>query len=373
MDRSHQCEVAFVLITSILAISSLSTICFAQNYERRYELRDGETTYRLTLFVTHSLYEHYQDASHRLTPQLNFDNFVTPYSMALVAADIRSIYPDDEDFINGVLMVVHQITYEPVEGIEYPVETIVEDRGDCDLLSLIASSIIISQGIEVILLYYEDESHMNIGVNLSTPPSDARTPVAYLDHMGNRYYVAECTGNDWRNGWKVGELPSELEGASSTPIIIDDYEDVAPGQVSSTFGSLLHSSISLSVSSIFGLVGDVVEVSGQVSASNPSGTVNLYASRNNSWFTIGTAQLDSDGRYSYSLTLEEWGHYYIKASWPGDAEYAGADSGTVSLFVAPKKLFFVVGGLILLAVIAGLLYILYRVTHPREVQPYTEY
>lgn len=373
MNRQHVQKVAFIFITSILAISSLSTICFAQNYERQYVLMDGENTYRLTLSVTHSLYEHYQDASHSLTPQLNFDNFVTPYSMALVAEDIRSIYPDDEDFINGVLMVVHQITYEPVEGIEYPVETIVEDRGDCDLLSLIASSIIISQGIDVILLYYEDESHMNIGVSLSNPPSDARTPVTYLDHMGNRYYIAECTGNDWQNGWKVGELPSELEGASSTPIVIDDYEDVAPGQVSSTFGSLLHSSISLTVSPVFGLVGDVVEISGQVSASNTSGTVNLFASRNNSWFSIGTAQLDPTGRYMYSFTIEEWGHYYIKASWPGDAEHAGADSRAVSLFVAPKKLFFVVGALILLAVIAGLLYIIYRATHPREVQPYTEY
>ena len=120
-------------------------------------------------------------------------------------------------------------------------------------------------------------------------------------------------------------------------------------------------------------MGDVVEVSGQVSTSNPSGTVTLYASRNNSWFSIGTAQLDPTGRYAYSFTLEDWGHYYIKASWPGDAEHAGADSGTVSLFVAPKKLLFVVGGLVLLSVIAVLLYIMYRVTHPREVQPYTDY
>lgn len=373
MDRLQPRKVTFILIIGILVISSFSSSCFAQNYERQYVLSDGETTYRLTLSITHSLYEHYQDASHRLTPQLNFDNFVTPYSMALVAADIRSIYPDDEDFINGVLMVVHQITYEPVEGIEYPVETIVENRGDCDLLSLIASSIIISQGIDAILLYYEDESHMNIGVSLSSSPSDARTPLAYIDHMGNTYYIAECTGNDWQNGWKVGELPSELEGASSTPIVIEDYEEVAPGQVSSTFGSLLHSSISLTVSPIFGLVGDVVEISGQVSTSNPSGTVTLYAYRNNSWFSIGTSELDPTGRYTYSFTLEDWGHYYIKASWPGDAEHAGADSGTVSLFIAPKKLLFVVGGLVLLAVIAVLLFIMYRVTHPREVQPYTEY
>lgn len=346
-----------------------SKTCFAQNYEQKYFLLKKQTTYRLTLSITYSLYEYYQQKNHQLT-QDNFASFVTPYSMALVAADIRSIFPDEEGFVNAVLMLVHQIPYQVVEGPKYPAETIVENQGDCDLLSYVAASLIKSQDLNVVLFYYEQESHMNVGVNLPNSPMDARTTISYVDYRGTRYYVAECTGDDWQNGWRVGEYPPELEGTQVTVITLENSEQVAPGQVSSGFGALESTVISLTGEPNFVIVGSTVVMTGQVSILAPNGTVTLYAATNGNWLSIGTVGLDSSGRYMFSWNPTLWGQYYVKASWSGDTEYAGADSGIVSIYVIPRFLIFAGGGMVIMIMVAIVVLLMYRTTHSEETQSF---
>ena len=197
-----KCATAFVL--GLFLFLMFAKIGLAQNYEQKYFLQDRQDTYQLTLSITSSLYEYYQQKSHYLT-QDNFASFVTPYSLALVAADVRGVFPSEEGFVNAVLMLVHQIPYRIVEEPKYPIETIIENQGDCDLLSYICASLIKAQDLDVVLLYYETESHMNVGEHLPNPPRDARSSSSYVDYVGTRYYMAECTGNDWQNGWRVGE------------------------------------------------------------------------------------------------------------------------------------------------------------------------
>ncbi|MDH5447794.1 MAG: Ig-like domain-containing protein [Candidatus Bathyarchaeota archaeon] len=367
MHRKKASKLVAAITMAFFLTLMLSRVCSAQNYEQQYFLLKGQSTYRLTLSITHSLYEYYQQKNHQLT-QDNFASFVTPYSLALVAEDIRSIFPDEENFVNAVLMLVHQIPYQIVEEAKYPVETIVENKGDCDLLSYVATSLIKSQDLSVVLLYYEQESHMNIGVSLLNPPTNARATISHVDYMETRYYIAECTGDDWRNGWRVGECPPELEGAQVTVVTLENSEQIAPGQVSSSFGTLKSSAISLTTSSNFVIEGSAVVITGQVSASNPEGTVTLYAATNGYWFSIETVELDSSGQYVFSWIPPLLGQYYVKASWSGDAEYAGADSGTVSIYVVPEILVFAGGGLVVITIIVVVLFLMYRTTHPQEMQ-----
>ena len=366
MHRVSASKYVMVVLIGFLVILTCPKTCSAQNYEQTYFLREGQSTYELTLSITPSLYQYYQQKDHQLT-QNNFATFVTPYSLAPAAVDIRSIFPDDEDFANAVLMLVHQIPYEVVEEAEYPVETIVEDRGDCDLLSFVASSLIKSQHMDVVLFYYRQESHLNIGVNLPSPPRHARTAVTFVDHAGTRYYMAECTGGDWQSGWRVGECPPDLEGTPVTVITLENSEQVAPGQVSSSFGALKTSVVSLGISSSFVMEGNVVVVAGQVSVSNPGGTVTLYAAKSEDWSSIGTATLDSSGRYSFSWEPVPWGQYYMKASWSGDSEYAGADSEIVPIYIVPRMVVFA-AGLAFMAIIAVAIFAIFRITHPEETQ-----
>lgn len=371
MRRQKIGKFIVIIALGFFATLAFSRTCSAQNYEQRYFLLEGQSTYRLTLSVTPSLYEYYQQKTHYLT-QNNFANFVTPYSLALVATDIRSIFPGEEDFVNAVLMLVHQIPYQIVEGVKYPVETVVENKGDCDLLSYVAASLINAQDLNVVLLYYEQESHMNIGVNLPNPPRDARTTISYIDYLGTRYYMAECTGDDWRDGWRVGECPSELEEAQVTVITLEDCEQIAPGQVSSSFGTLESSAISLAISPSFVIEGNAVVMTGQVSVSAPNGTVTLYVATKGNWFSLGNVEVDSNGRYMFSWNPTLWGQYYAKASWSGDAEHAGADSAIASIYIIPRFLVFVGGGIVIISIICFVLFLIHKTTYPQEMQTLEE-
>lgn len=330
----------FVVTLFFLAVFFLPHCCFAANYDYTYELLnhpDGSTNYQLTISVTSSLYEYYRSKDHNVY-SYDFAKFVTPNPLKPVADDLWSIYSDDEDFANGVLMIVHQIPYVASGPQKYPVETIVENEGDCDLLSFIAASIMKAGGLDVVLFLYQTESHMNVGVHLSHEPNDARSTVYYYTHDGKRYYVAECTGDDWRNGWRVGECPDIIRGVSARIITLEDCEQSSPGQVSSSYDALVASSLSLAVSTGFAIAGSTVTVGGSISPVLLGKNVTLYVSSSGSPLSaLATVVTDSDGRYSYTWRPSSAGISSIRASWSGDAEYAGADSSTCTLIVVPLE------------------------------------
>lgn len=332
--------IAIVLLVGL----SLPYFCSAANYSYSYWLLDhpdGSNRYELTVSVTSSLYAYYRSKDHNLY-SLNFAKFVTPYALKPIAESLWSIYSDEEDFANGVLMIVHQIRYQESAPQKYPVETIVQNEGDCDLFSFVAASIMMAGGLDVVLFYYEAENHMNVGVYLSQIPSDARSEVYYLDYNGMPYYMAETTGGSWEKGWRVGEYPDELKDASAQIITLENAEQMSPGQVSSSYSALASSSISLTLSSTYIVQGGMVTVSGQVTPVGSNKTVTIYVRKSGSqWSVLGTALTDSDGKFSFLWILESASTYYIRASWSGNADYAGADSDIHTLMVLPFDWIFI--------------------------------
>ncbi len=328
-----------VFVTSLvfLVVFSLPSCSFGADFAHSYWLLDhpdGSERYELNVSVSSSLYDYYVDKDHNLRSRYDLGKFVTPYALEPVADSLWSVYQDDEDFANGVLMIVHQIPYEASAPQKYPVETIVQDEGDCDLFSFVAASVLMAGGLDVVLLFYDSEDHMNIGVGLSHTPRDARSTVTYFLHDGRRYYVAETTGGNWETGWRVGECPESLEGISAQIITLEDAEQVSPGQVSASFDSLTTSSIALSVSSTLLLEGGSVVLSGVVSPVSLDGLVTIYVrSDNSSWTLLSTVSCGSNGRYSYEWRPASAGVYSIRASWSGDTEHAGADSNVSSVRV----------------------------------------
>jgi len=316
----------------VLAVLLTFSPCWAQTYNQSYQLLnhpDGSIYYRLNVAIPQSLYEYYQSQSHRLSTNDDFAKFVTPYALKPIADSLWQIYTDDEDFTNGVLMLVHQIPYAETLPVKYPVETLVENNGDCDLFSYVAASILKAGGLDVVLLYYKTETHMNIGVNLSHEPYDARDKAYYVLYNDVRYYVAECTGGNWQRGWRVGECPDNLKQALGTVQIIglENSEQISPGQVSASYQTLTPSSISLTISPIFLVQGGTVTVSGQISPQLHNETIVIYVKENNSpWTILQTVATDSEGKFTYVWTVKTTGICYIRASWSGNEEYAGADS-----------------------------------------------
>ena len=267
-------------------------------------------------------------------PLSEFAKFVTPNALNPVAEDLWSIYEHEEDFANGVLMILHQIPYEESD-IKYPIETIVENEGDCDTFSCLAASIMKAGGLEVVLLYYEAESHMNVGVHLQQAPQDARSDIYSYSYQGRKYYVAECTGGKWQEGWRVGECPEEFEGAPVAIITLENCEQQSPGEVSSSYTSLVSSSISLALSSTFMMQGQRVTISGSISPLRSYKNLTVYSRLGSSWGAVETLVTDANGSYSYIWRPSSGGIYYVRASWSGDSEYAGADSSICRLIVIP--------------------------------------
>jgi len=328
------------LVVLLLTAFLLPSFCFAASYDHTYELLnhpDGATEYKLTVSVTPTLYDYYRSRDHNLY-LYNFAKFVTPHSLKPVADSLWSIYSDEEDFANGVLMIVHQIPYVESGPQKYPVETIVENEGDCDLFSFVAASIMMAGGLDVVLFFYESQSHMNVGVNLPHEPEDARSTVTYYSYERKRYYVAECTGGEWRDGWRVGETPETFSGVSARIITLEGYEKMAPGQVSSSYGVLAPSSLAFAVSSRFVLAERAVIMNGSISPAFPGKNVTLYLSSTGSPLSVlATVATDSGGRFSYTWRPSSAGIYSVRASWSGDVDYAGAESSTYRLTVVPLE------------------------------------
>lgn len=362
-----------ILLATTLVLFSTISLSNAQDTTLSYQLLnkpDGNITYELNVAVPENLQEYYMEKSHSVTSSSDFSNFVTPYALQPIADRLREIYNNDEDFANGVLMLVHQITYAETTPEKYPVETMVDGQGDCDLFSFIAASIMKAGGLDVVLLYYEEQSHMNIGVHLSSAPKDTRDSVYYVTNNGTRYYVAECTGGNWKDGWRVGECPADLKQVSASVVTLENAEQVAPGQVSASFTAMAPSTLSLEVSPSISLQNSAIVIDGQLAPAMPNENVTLYAKINSSpWTVIGTTLTQSNGRFEYVWTAETAGSNVIRAGWSGNDLYTGAMSPTRSATVLPPFLTALIGIAVVAAIIGAVAVLVAKHTQQQSLEP----
>lgn len=346
---------AAILFTITLILFSTISPATAQDHSLSYQLLnrlDGNVTYELNVVVPETLEDYYAGSSHRLTSSSEFSKFVTPYALQPIAERLWEIYDEEEDFANGVLMMMHQISYVETTPGKYPVETMVDGQGDCDLFSFIAASVIKAGGLDVVLLYYEEQSHMNIGVHLSSAPEDGRDSVFYVTHDGTRYYVAECTGGNWEDGWRIGECPPDLKEVSAEVVTLENAEEVAPGQVSASFTAMEPSGLSLEVSPIISIQNSAVIIGGQLVPQIPNENITLYAKINSdAWTVIGSVVTQSDGHFEYAWIADVAGSHAIRAGWSGNELYTGAMSSAKSATVIPLFLTVLIGVAVIAAVV----------------------
>jgi hypothetical protein len=243
MPSLHFNRLFLVALTASIIFAIISAVpqTSAQDNIMSYQIAnpdDGSYTYTLNVAIPQSLIEYYQGLSHLCWLDFNYPKFVTPYAVQPIADCLRQIYVDDEAFTNQVLTLVHQIPYEVTAPVYYPAETLAMNKGDCDLFSLIAASILKAGGIDVVLFRYINEPHMNIGVHLTQTPQNTRTPVFSAKYENITYYIAECTSTDWQNGWRVGECPKSLQNASVAVINTTKCEQTAPIQIVATIENI---------------------------------------------------------------------------------------------------------------------------------------
>jgi hypothetical protein len=293
------------------------------------------TTYELNVSIPYSLYQYYTLQNHFLLSSVDFSRFVTPYTLKPIADRLWQLYNNTEDYTNAVLSIVHQITYKEYIRGRYPVETLVAGNGDCDLFSYIAASILEAGGIPVVILYYKEQEHMEIAVDTGSEPTQARNGVYSVTYQNATYYIAESTGGQWRQGWRVGECPTDYQNATAQIIALDQMEQTSLGQVGASLRELDPSTLALEVSSSLTLQNSRILVRGQIFPQVADENVTLQAKINSAnWTTVATLTTLPDGSFAYNWTPPS-GVIDIQASWEGNRQYNGATSASDSVFVMP--------------------------------------
>ena len=144
-----------------------------------YNHPNGGLTFELNMTIPQTLYQYYTLQNHDLYSNTDFAKFVTPNTLKPIADKLWEIYNNTEDFTNGVLMLVHQITYQEVIPGRYPVETLVNGYGDCDLFVYVAASIG-SRRNPKCAMDFKAQQHMEIGVDLDGAPTEGRVKLSVL-------------------------------------------------------------------------------------------------------------------------------------------------------------------------------------------------
>jgi hypothetical protein len=338
---------AGVLLICILLLVLITPHSFSGNYDQTYsfQVQFGLLSQELYVSVPPSLYDYYHSKTHSLTDDNGYATLVTPDAFTFIAENIQNLTRDkprsDEEFANAALMLVHQIPYA-VSEVKYPVETLVENSGKCDTLSLLAASIMKAGGLDVVLLYFKGVHHINVGVYLPYEPHGTwwwLSPTGY-ESNGKKYWIAECTP---ATDWKVGDVPPLLANEQPYIISLENSETSSPSYVSSKLGSPLNSSsISINISSDTSDISDnerTLIISGSISPGYPNESVAVYFSQDGISYNACRTETDYWGNYFFSCNFTSTGTYYVRTSWSGNSDCAGADSEILTVFIGfPESL-----------------------------------
>jgi len=185
-----------------------------------------------------------------------------------------------------------------------------------------------------------------------------------------RFYIAECTGGDWQNGWRVGECPDNVRHASVHVITFENCEQSAPGQVSASYKTLEASAISLSISSAYLIQGSSVALSGQLSPALQNKTITIYVKANSlPWAALDTVTTDYDGNFTYVWNADSSGLCYVRASWSGDDDHAGADSPVRTLTILSAFFVLLLGVVVVLVGVGAVVFFVSKQARKETLVP----
>jgi hypothetical protein len=337
-----------IVISTLLLLFITPTVAISGTNEKAsaYNAQYSFFSQKLFVSVQPSLYAYYNNMTHALTNDSNYSKLITPQAVQTIAESIlqitRNMPYSDEQFANAVLAIVHQIPYN-ITGAKYPVETLVDNYGDCGSLSLLAASIMKAGGLDVVLIKYTgiDPQHMNVGVYLPYIPiyHNLLMSTTSFNYNNKTYWTAEATP---QGDWKVGDQSYKMANANPVIIPLDRSEQSSPGQVSSSLATPLSwSSITINLSPQPSSAQEnkrVLVISGSIQPANPNSRITIFINKNGFHTSYFNTVADNMSRYAFIWNFTSTGTYYITTSWSGNATNASADSETLVVFIGPEAL-----------------------------------
>jgi len=108
-------------------------------------------------------------------------------------------------FVQSLPYTSDSVTTPYDEYPRYPVETLVDNGGDCEDTSILLASLINTMGYGVILIMYPG-SHCAVGVK-----GGEGIHGTYFRYKEGKYFYVETTNT----GWGIGAIPKEYAGVSA--------------------------------------------------------------------------------------------------------------------------------------------------------------
>jgi hypothetical protein len=219
-----------LLVGLVLAISGCTTLtrtdltspATGDVFTKSFEWKHKGRTYTWDIPIPRDLYEHYRDLPRNrdyeeYVTDLRDDEYLGSLCEKLEQTEVKSDWSGKIDF---VLSFVQSLKYTDDEAIgfdeypRFPVETLVDEGGDCEDTSILFVSIVRELGYGVVLLRLDEAQHMSAGIRISGEVItgwDKSYPLTYYQSNGKFYAYCETTGS----GWRIGEKPDWVgsEGA----------------------------------------------------------------------------------------------------------------------------------------------------------------
>ncbi len=169
----------------------------------------------VSLSIPESMYEYYSEKKRAETE--DYSIYVThPYDDEYINTIVQKMnfialdrgYSEIEK-INLIISFVQSLPYTSDnvttpydEYPRYPLETLVDNGGDCEDTSILTASLLESMNYDLILI--NPPGHMAVGVNVDTYGS-------YWTFDEKQYYYLETTSV----GWEIGDIPDDYNGVSA--------------------------------------------------------------------------------------------------------------------------------------------------------------
>jgi hypothetical protein len=191
-----------------------------QSFSRSYTWDYGGQVWTYNISIPASFYNDYKGRVHQT---FDFTQYVT--SSDSVVMQMASTFKTKADsmgynsyetvsfvmaFVQSLPYTSDLVTTGHDEYPRYPVETLVDNGGDCEDTAILMASMLQASPLnyDCILLELpaDNPNHMATGVWGSGQISGT-----YFPFNGRNYYYCETTGD----GWEIGELPQQYEGVSA--------------------------------------------------------------------------------------------------------------------------------------------------------------
>jgi predicted transglutaminase-like cysteine proteinase len=192
----------------------------ADYYYRSYQWRYLDTDWFYTMGVSKDAYQYYRNKPHNRESdyaQYALSDYDRQYMKSTVdrfQEVSREGGYSEYDTIMNIVSFVQSLPYTSDsvttgydEYPRYPLETLVDNGGDCEDTAILTAALIQEMGYGAVLIEFPE--HMAVGVKC-----DDSFYGTYYEYHGSRYYYLETTGDDW----EIGELPPEYERYSSATI-----------------------------------------------------------------------------------------------------------------------------------------------------------